>query len=100
MRFPPAVHALKLILAAHPIAPPEKQALANALYALSRKLVPSDVADGSVFESSRIVCHFLLQRFQTKLAATDASARWEERSLACSCDSRWFEPWLPRFPQG
>jgi len=87
VRFPPAVHALKAIVAAEPLAPAEKHALSSALYALGRALLPAAVADAKVFESSGVFLAFLLSRFKAEHTRTDAPECWRKHSLVCPLTS-------------
>ena len=87
VRFPPAVHALKAIVAAEPLAPAEKHALSSALYALGRALLPAAVPDAKVFESSGVFLAFLLARFKVEHTRTDAPECWRKHPLICPLTS-------------
>ena len=85
--FPPAPHALKLLVQRSDVSAADKHALASAVYALGRALLPATVGDGVVFESSRVVLHFLLSRFVVADNETEAGDAWQRTPLMCSLTS-------------
>ena len=80
--FPPAVLALKLLVQKVPISAADRHVLANAFFQLGRKLLPAAVSDAKVFESSRVLLHFLLSRFRESDLKSEEG--WEAHPLCCA----------------